>query len=149
MIEISKTFTISCAHILPQHPGKCSRLHGHNYTIEVAVEGEVGGDGMVMDFDALNDLVKTLIVDRFDHKFILPTGNAFVRRDSVYWYVNVPKQGEVRIPVNMCAPIVIKESTAELLTLEFHKILSAHAALTYLGLRVRVWETEKCYAEIC
>jgi 6-pyruvoyltetrahydropterin/6-carboxytetrahydropterin synthase len=49
--------------------GKAANLHGHNYVLEVTVEGEPSPDtGMVMDLKALKDLVTTVVLDRVDHK---------------------------------------------------------------------------------
>ncbi|MFT5396418.1 MAG: 6-pyruvoyltetrahydropterin/6-carboxytetrahydropterin synthase, partial [Gammaproteobacteria bacterium] len=52
-MEIYKSFTIEAAHRLPNLPDdhKCSRLHGHSFTIEVHVSGDVDETtGWVMDF---------------------------------------------------------------------------------------------------
>lgn len=68
---IRKHFRFEAAHVLPHHPGKCSRLHGHSYRLEVAVAGPLQNDGpargMVVDFDEISALVRPLIVDRLDH----------------------------------------------------------------------------------
>jgi len=57
--------------VLPHHPGKCSRLHGHSYRFEVAVEGPLQGEGpargMVVDFDEISSIVRPAVVDRLDH----------------------------------------------------------------------------------
>lgn len=43
--------------------------HGHNYTLEVTVRGEVDPEtGMVLDLKALKHLVNELIIDHVDHK---------------------------------------------------------------------------------
>ena len=71
-IAVSTTF--AAAHRLPDHEGKCYRLHGHTYGLEVAVEGspqESGpAAGMVMDFAELREHVQKLIVDRLDHQML-------------------------------------------------------------------------------
>jgi 6-pyruvoyltetrahydropterin/6-carboxytetrahydropterin synthase len=71
-ITISLTF--SAAHQLPDHQGKCARLHGHTYGLEVTVEGtpqESGPSvGMVMDFSDLRDRVSRLIIDHLDHRLL-------------------------------------------------------------------------------
>ncbi len=65
---ISKSFTFEASHILPLHPGKCSRLHGHSWKLKVSVESLIDpASGMVCDFYILSDLVKSLVVDRLDH----------------------------------------------------------------------------------
>jgi 6-pyruvoyltetrahydropterin/6-carboxytetrahydropterin synthase len=47
---------------------KCSRTHGHNYHLEVTVEGEMDSrTGMIIDLDALNRVVENDVVKIFDH----------------------------------------------------------------------------------
>jgi 6-pyruvoyltetrahydropterin/6-carboxytetrahydropterin synthase len=50
--------------------GKCNNPHGHghNYTIEVLIGGEVEqATGMVINLVDLDQTVRTLVLDRFDH----------------------------------------------------------------------------------
>ncbi len=65
---VTKVFTFDSAHALTQYHGKCERLHGHTYKLEVTVEGEVKDDGMVMDFVQLKDVVKRDVIDKLDHQ---------------------------------------------------------------------------------
>ena len=51
--------------------GKCNNpnWHGHNYVLEVSVEGEPDKEtGYVLDLSKLNDIVEEHIVSRVDHK---------------------------------------------------------------------------------
>jgi len=51
--------------------GKCSNpnWHGHNYTLEVIVAGEVDSDtGFVMDLKDLKEIVRKNIISKVDHK---------------------------------------------------------------------------------
>jgi 6-pyruvoyltetrahydropterin/6-carboxytetrahydropterin synthase len=51
--------------------GKCNNPagHGHNYVLEVTIEGEPQLDtGMIADIGAVDRAVNDLIVDRYDHK---------------------------------------------------------------------------------
>lgn len=51
--------------------GKCNNPngHGHNYMLEVTVGGEVDpSSGMLVDIEALDSAVNSLVVDRYDHK---------------------------------------------------------------------------------
>ena len=70
-MQIRKQFAFEAAHVLPFHTGKCSRLHGHSYRLDVTVEGPLqpGGPaaGMVVDFDELARVVRASIVDKLDH----------------------------------------------------------------------------------
>lgn len=66
-MEISKTFTFEASHVLPKHPGKCSRLHGHSWKLTVAVKAHVAeSTGFVMDYADLKGFVQPL-VDDLDH----------------------------------------------------------------------------------
>jgi 6-pyruvoyltetrahydropterin/6-carboxytetrahydropterin synthase len=50
--------------------GKCNNPHGHghNYVVEVLVGGEVDSEtGMVINLAALDKVVRTRVVERFDH----------------------------------------------------------------------------------
>ena len=51
--------------------GKCSNpnWHGHNYTLEVVVAGEVDSNtGFVMDLSELKEIVRTHVISKVDHK---------------------------------------------------------------------------------
>ncbi len=50
--------------------GKCNNPHGHghNYVIEVLVSGVVDAEtGMVINMAALDEVVQTSVLERFDH----------------------------------------------------------------------------------
>jgi 6-pyruvoyltetrahydropterin/6-carboxytetrahydropterin synthase len=70
-VQIRKQFRFEAAHVLPHHPGKCGRLHGHSYRFEVALDGPLRADGpasgMVVDFDEVAAIVKPAVVERLDH----------------------------------------------------------------------------------
>lgn len=67
---MTRAFSFEAAHRLPWHPGKCRELHGHHYRFEVTVEGPVGPEGVVVDFDDLASLVGERIVARYDHRYL-------------------------------------------------------------------------------
>jgi 6-pyruvoyltetrahydropterin/6-carboxytetrahydropterin synthase len=53
--------------------GKCANRngHGHNYTLEVTVEGEVDPvTGFVVDLKALKDVIHREVVDVYDHRHL-------------------------------------------------------------------------------
>ena len=59
MITVTRRYEWDMAHRLPEHSGKCSRLHGHRYVAEIDVEGEIdqasgSSHGMVLDFGDLD-----------------------------------------------------------------------------------------------
>ena len=54
MFAVKISDFISSAHYLREYKGKCEKLHGHNWQVEVVVEKEsLGSDGMVIDFKIL------------------------------------------------------------------------------------------------
>jgi 6-pyruvoyltetrahydropterin/6-carboxytetrahydropterin synthase len=58
----------SAAHFLPDYPGPCSRLHGHNYRVRVYVRGEkLNASGMVADFGEIKRALMG-VLDTLDHQ---------------------------------------------------------------------------------
>jgi 6-pyruvoyltetrahydropterin/6-carboxytetrahydropterin synthase len=68
--SVNRVFTFEAAHELPWHPGKCRRLHGHSYRLEVTVEAPLRPDGMVIDFGELRETVDRDIIGRYDHRYL-------------------------------------------------------------------------------
>lgn len=58
--------------MLPYHPGKCSRLHGHSYRLDVTLEGPLESDGpaagMIVDFDRVSAIVRDGVIGELDHR---------------------------------------------------------------------------------
>ncbi len=71
-MQIRKSFTFEAAHVLPHHTGKCARLHGHSYRLEVAVRGPLQtsgpATGMIEDFDVVSRAVKDRVIAELDHR---------------------------------------------------------------------------------
>ena len=69
LMKIGKHFEFEASHILPKHPGKCGRMHGHSYKLTIIIEGAIDKHtGMVMDFASLSDMVKEEIISKYDHR---------------------------------------------------------------------------------
>ncbi len=66
--RVTCTFGFEAAHRLAWHPGKCRNLHGHSYRLDVSVEGPLDANGVVLDFDTLQEVVRTQVIDRWDHR---------------------------------------------------------------------------------
>jgi len=60
----------SACHFIPRHE-KCSRLHGHTYILRLRIEGDIGKEGMVMDFVSLKKELRKF-VEELDHRTLLP-----------------------------------------------------------------------------
>ncbi len=119
--RITKIFRFEAAHHLPGHHGKCARLHGHSYRLEVTLYGpikDVSGtsdNGMVMDFNDLSRIVSTAVIERLDHQELgTVTGVHTTAENIAYWI--------------------------------WHEL--AISGLAEVLDRIRLWETESSYAEI-
>ncbi|CAN2042329.1 putative 6-carboxy-5,6,7,8-tetrahydropterin synthase [Candidatus Magnetomoraceae bacterium gMMP-15] len=70
MYELKITTHFSAAHQLRMMKTKCENLHGHNWKIEVYVQGnDLDNVGLVIDFGVLKKHVAS-ILDNLDHKFL-------------------------------------------------------------------------------
>lgn len=119
---ITKIFRFEAAHHLPGHHGKCARLHGHSYRLEVTVRGSIknapgeSDHGMVMDFGDLSQIVKNAVIEHLDHQ-----------------------------DLNVVTKI---HTTAENLAHWIWDELTANGLPDVLLYRIRLWETESCFVEI-
>lgn len=106
MYRISKKFTgIEAAHRLDELPDghKCSRLHGHSYTVEVTVTaGNLTSPGFVVDFAELAPLGDYL-KKAADHRVLnevfgfQPTSENLARHLYDWCQDNIPLPGGARI----------------------------------------------------
>jgi 6-pyruvoyltetrahydropterin/6-carboxytetrahydropterin synthase len=68
-MEIFKEFVFEAAHRLPHVPEghKCARLHGHSFTAQIYISGEVDpSTGWVVDFAD----IKTAFAPYYDHHYL-------------------------------------------------------------------------------
>ena len=67
MFEIDIERDFSAAHSLRGYPGNCSKLHGHNWKVQVWVQArELDGIGLAIDFRPLKQELDS-ILEQFDH----------------------------------------------------------------------------------
>jgi 6-pyruvoyltetrahydropterin/6-carboxytetrahydropterin synthase len=68
IIKVEGNF--SSAHNLRGYKGKCEKLHGHNWRVEVEVaSSELDKTGMVLDFKALK-IKLNKVLDKLDHRHL-------------------------------------------------------------------------------
>ena len=117
-IQVSKDYLVfASAHFITFKGHQCESLHGHNYRVGVAVEGAVDSECLfVLDFSVLKQITRRL-VDRIDHKVLLPTLNPKLsyREDGDRISVDYFGQPTYVFPKRDCALIPIPNSTAEML----------------------------------
>jgi len=101
--------------------GKCNNpnFHGHNYTLEITVEGSVDPDtGYVMDLGELKQIAERELVQHLDHKNL--------NLDVPFMAGTIP--------------------TTENLVLACWRVLASKVAPQRL-VRLKLWETENHYVE--
>jgi 6-pyruvoyltetrahydropterin/6-carboxytetrahydropterin synthase len=70
MFEVSVEKTFAAGHALRNYHGKCENVHGHNYRVQVTVQGEqLDAAGLLVDFVDLKRLMSG-VVEYLDHRFI-------------------------------------------------------------------------------
>lgn len=58
------------AHRVVNYPGKCDRLHGHNWVVEATFQGtELDALGMLIDFKIAKKALAE-VLDEFDHYYL-------------------------------------------------------------------------------
>ena len=132
-MKISKEFKWEMGHRLPFHAGKCKNIHGHTYKMRVEIEGDLDENGMVMDYYDVSEIISPL-VDEFDHSFMVKDTDK-----EILDFLDKIKSKKVVVPF---------ETTAENITLHLlEKIKEKISFGRIKRIKVRVYETEKTYAE--
>jgi len=128
------------AHTLYEYDGLCRNIHGHSYYLEVTLTGQPRNepkhpkDGMVLDFGEIKELVKTQIVNRFDHALMV---NRLVPEN----HLNLLKQTNERII------IVDFQPTSENMVVYISEILEQHLPAGVSLFSIRLFETATSFAE--
>ena len=70
MYRVKVIDRFSAAHQLEGYMGKCEGLHGHNWKVEVEVEGEnLDEVGMLIDFRKMKELLRN-VLEGLDHRML-------------------------------------------------------------------------------
>ncbi len=104
----------SAAHFIT-YRGKCEHLHGHNYSVLVEIEGELGEDQLVFDFTILKRRTKE-ICQQLDHRFLLPLSNPHLKinESTTSWEIFFAERHYL-FPREDVVVLPIANTTAELL----------------------------------
>ena len=118
MRSIGKIFFFSAAHELPYHEGQCKELHGHNWRLDVQVTGPIQTNRSSTD----------MIMDFQDLDY---TVNELIIKTHDHKYLNA----------------IYENPVAENMIHDFAMILGENLPHPIKLVSLRLWETEKCYAE--
>ena len=68
--ELTVKSEFEAAHYIKNYPGKCARLHGHNWIVEAIVRGEKLNElGILVDFKDLKSALNS-VLDELDHQYL-------------------------------------------------------------------------------
>jgi 6-pyruvoyltetrahydropterin/6-carboxytetrahydropterin synthase len=116
MFEVSVEQTFAAGHALRNYKGKCENVHGHNFRVQVKIDGDRLDDtGMLVDFIDVKNLMRG-VIERLDHQFL-----------------------------NEIPPFDVKNPSAENIAEYFHDRMTTGLATAPVPVRVRevtVWETD-------
>ena len=134
-------FRFEAAHALYGYDGKCKNIHGHNYKLFVTIIGEPISNksdvkfGMVMDFDDLKKIVKSEIINEFDHSVIFNKNSPHKELAD-----ELIKNGHKVILANY-------QPTIEEMVIDFAKRISSKLPAEIKLHSLKLEETETSYSE--
>lgn len=80
-VQITVEHSFPMGHALLDYDGACAHIHGHNYKVEVYLQGNPSGTGFVFDFSHVKLMLRD-IFKPFDHTLALcaadPRANVFL-----------------------------------------------------------------------
>ncbi|MBU3599116.1 6-carboxytetrahydropterin synthase QueD [Polynucleobacter sp. 30F-ANTBAC] len=143
--EITRRLEFDAGHRIPHHGGHCRHIHGHRYVIEVTVLGDVlshqghGDDGMVLDFGDIKKIANELIVEQWDHAFLVAKEDEML----VNFLASIPGHKTVVLD---CIPTVenLAQTAFKILDPVFKERFNGRLNLS----RLRIYETPNCWADI-
>ncbi|AKH38179.1 MULTISPECIES: 6-carboxytetrahydropterin synthase QueD [Nitrosomonas] len=141
---ITRRLEFDAGHRISTHNSQCRHLHGHRYVIEITLSGNIISDegvaeqGMVMDFSEIKRIAKEVLVDKWDHAFLV-----YARDTLVVEFLQSLKDHKT--------VIIDTQPTAENLAIKAFHILDLAFQDAYgnrLALeQVRLYETPNCWAD--
>ena len=144
-MEITTRMEFDAGHRIPGHKSTCKNLHGHRYALEVTIKGEVimleqaSEFGMVMDLKDAKELIKSTIVDRWDHAFIVYEKDHevvdFLKTLRDHKTVTFPK-----VPTAENMALVAYETLKKVFEERYGKLIAP--------VKVRLYETPNNWADI-
>ncbi len=106
MFEVTVEQTFAAGHALRNYKGKCENVHGHNFRVQVKIEGERLDDtGLLVDFIDVKDAMRA-IIDRVDHQFLneiapFDTKNPSAENIAEYFHLELTRSIKADVPIRI------------------------------------------------
>jgi 6-pyruvoyltetrahydropterin/6-carboxytetrahydropterin synthase len=97
MFQVSVEETFSSGHALRGYKGKCENPHGHNYRVQITLEGpQLDHIGLLIDFTHLKEAMRS-VIKRLDHQYLndlepFTTVNPSAENMAKYFYDEVSRK---------------------------------------------------------
>ncbi len=141
---ITRRLEFDAGHRISTHNSQCRHLHGHRYALEITLSGDiiaekgVAQQGMVMDFSEVKRIAREALVDKWDHAFLVYSGDTPVMQflqtldDHKTYVLDVQPTAENLVVIAF-----------GILDKAYRDIYGNHLQLE----RVRLYETPNCWAD--
>ena len=145
ILTITRKLEFDAGHRIPDHNSQCRNLHGHRYTLEITLTGQVidhdgqSDNGMIMDFSDVKALARNNLVDLWDHAFLVYDKDVKVKD----FLQSLPDHKTVvlnRVP-----------TVENLAQIAFDTLKTVYQDRYATGLslsKIKLFETPNCWAEI-
>ncbi len=141
---ITRRLEFDAGHRIPDHKSQCRHMHGHRYAIEITLSGDVidkqgdAANGMVMDFSQVKEIARSVLVDAWDHAFLVYAGD----RAVIDFLATLPGHKTVVLD---CVPTAenLAQTAFNLLDPAYRDTYGNHLSLQ----RIRLFETPNCWAD--
>lgn len=130
----TRLLEFDAAHRLLGHESLCAHNHGHRYKVEIECSADLDAVGRVVDFGDVKRRVGEWVDRHLDHATL-------ANRDDSAYIAALAAMGEERVYLLDCNP------TAENIARELLRVADQMLAPVCV-VRVRVWETPNCWAEV-
>lgn len=121
-VSVTKKFSFEASHNLTNYAGLCSRLHGHSYKLFVTISGYI--------YPESQNVYDCMVMDFKELKHLV---DAEVVNKLDHFYLND----------------IYPQPTAEVMAIDIYERISNALPTDCTLEKVRLYETEDSYAEVC
>ncbi|MBC3860720.1 6-carboxytetrahydropterin synthase QueD [Undibacterium jejuense] len=145
MLTITRKMEFDAGHRIPDHSSQCRNLHGHRYTLQITLTGEVvqqdgeSDNGMIMDFGDIKALANKHLVNLWDHSFIVYEKDYIIKN----FLEKLP--GHKTVVIDRVPTV---ENLAKIAFDILKDVYQDHFGRNLKLAKVTLYETPNCWAEI-